>query len=536
MNKKTIFVLVSISIISVLLTLVQKNPTPPCFNADEASFGYNAYSILKTGKDEYGAILPLRLKSFGDYKMPLYTYLTIPFIALFGLNEFSARFLNVILSALLPFVVYLLTVELFKNKRIGLLSAFLTSVSLGLHIISRQAHEAYLATTLTTITVYLFLKVIHSYRIKWILLFLCSSLFLLFSYHPGRIFVAFLLGFSVLYTIKNGKKINSISPLFSLLLLVLIGLFTLTDFAYKPERLKNLAFFNNAGFTLKVNELKIEGGIRYLYQPVFIGIKDIVQDHLSYFSPQFIFNGDENNRFGYKEMSIMTTIEYLFFIIGLYYIFNNKEKWRWFLLTLLFVSPLSASLSWSKGSLTRSLFILIPMTTLSAYGFYHLLSNSKKQIKPFVVFFSLSFFMFFLIFTWDFYLFHYSKRLVTIHSWQCGYKEVNSFIQQNYNKYDKFYMTKEIGMPYIFTLFYLQYPPGKYQQQASLTKADEYGFGQVEQFDKFIFSFKSPELSEKNSVVIGSVDDFKGLKNVDISKLQTVTVNGEPMFQISGNK
>ena len=125
--------------------LFKGTPSPPCFNADEASFGYNAYSILKTGKDEYGTLLPLRLKSFGDYKLPLYTYLSVPFIAVFGLNEFGTRALNIFLSFLLPFAVYLLAVELFKSKRAGIIAAFLMSVSLGLHIVSRHAHEAYLA-------------------------------------------------------------------------------------------------------------------------------------------------------------------------------------------------------------------------------------------------------------------------------------------------------------------------------------------------------------------------------------------------------
>lgn len=139
---------------------------------------------------------------------------------------------------------------------------------------------------------------------------------------------------------------------------------------------------------------------------------------------------------------------------------------------------------------------------------------------------------FFLITSWDFYLLHYPKRLITIHAWQCGYKEVNTFIKENYQAYDRFYITRDIGMPYIFTLFYLQYPPEKYQKQAELTAPDEYGFGQVERFDKFIFSFKSPRFTEKGSVVIGSIDNFKELKDFDISRLQTVAVNGEPMLKI----
>ena len=131
---------------------------------------------------------------------------------------------------------------------------------------------------------------------------------------------------------------------------------------------------------------------------------------------------------------------------------------------------------------------------------------------------------------WDFYLFHYPKRLVTIHAWQCGYKEVNTYIKDVYPSVSHFYITRDIGMPYIFTLFYLQYPPKKYQKEAYLSAPDEYGFGQVEKFDKFIFEFKSPEKLQKGEVVIGSRDDFKGLGK-DYHPI-LITPQGEPMFGI----
>jgi len=440
------------------------------------------------------------------------------------------------LSFILPFSIYFLTTELFKNKKIGLLSAFLASTSLGLHIISRQVHEAYLATILTTITSYFFLKLLQKKTLINYIFFSLFSLLLLFSYHPGRLFILFFLGFTIIYTLfeKRKEKHNRWNVI--LIIVCIFIFFTLTDFIYKPERLQNLVFFNNPGFALKINELKTEGGIKYLYNPFFVGLKDTFLQHLTYFSPQFLLmNGDENYRFGYPGMSIFTPIEYLFVFIGIYFLFMNKEKWRWLLLSLVFISPLSASLSWSTGSLTRSLFLLIPLFILASYGFVCLMQQFKNKQKKYYLALLFLIFSFFIVFSWDFYLFHYPKRLITIHAWQCGYKEVNSFIKQNYNQYDTFYITKEVGMPYIFTLFYLQYSPEKYQKQASLTKADEYGFGQVERFDKFIFSFKSPELAEKRSVIIGSIDDFKGLKDFDTTQLQTISINGEPMFQIYKN-
>ncbi|GAI80456.1 unnamed protein product, partial [marine sediment metagenome] len=73
---------------SLFLRLFKLGDFPLSLNRDEAAIGYNAYSILKTGRDEWGEKLPLSFKSFGDYKMPLYIYFTVPFIKIFGLNEF----------------------------------------------------------------------------------------------------------------------------------------------------------------------------------------------------------------------------------------------------------------------------------------------------------------------------------------------------------------------------------------------------------------------------------------------------------------
>jgi len=57
----TSILLIIISLLSVSLFLYKMNVSPPALNADEATNAYDAYSILKTGKDQYGNFMPLRL-------------------------------------------------------------------------------------------------------------------------------------------------------------------------------------------------------------------------------------------------------------------------------------------------------------------------------------------------------------------------------------------------------------------------------------------------------------------------------------------
>jgi len=64
---------------------------PAGFHQDEACYGYDAYSILKTGRDQHGNFLPLNEQAFNDYRRPLLTYSLIPLIEVLGLKVTTVR-------------------------------------------------------------------------------------------------------------------------------------------------------------------------------------------------------------------------------------------------------------------------------------------------------------------------------------------------------------------------------------------------------------------------------------------------------------
>src|SRR5581483_5871231 len=102
---------------------------PPSLNWDEVSHGYNAYSILKTTKDEWGQFLPLaNFRAYGDYPLPLNLYLTIPFEIIFGLNQVAIRLPHALLGTLSIISIYFLAFGLTKNKKISLFASFLASI------------------------------------------------------------------------------------------------------------------------------------------------------------------------------------------------------------------------------------------------------------------------------------------------------------------------------------------------------------------------------------------------------------------------
>jgi 4-amino-4-deoxy-L-arabinose transferase-like glycosyltransferase len=104
--------------IGFVLRIVGLSSLPSGFTPDEASFGYDAYSILHTGRDQWGKLLPLTLESFGDNKLPLYSYLTIPSIALFGLTEFAVRLPNAVLGSIAILATYVFVYQFFAPREL----------------------------------------------------------------------------------------------------------------------------------------------------------------------------------------------------------------------------------------------------------------------------------------------------------------------------------------------------------------------------------------------------------------------------------
>src|SRR5882672_5344130 len=86
LKSKTVLSLLFILLLAAVLRLWQLGSVPPSPDWDEAALGYNAYSIMQTGKDEYGKFMPIVLQSFDDYKPALYMYFIMPFIPIFDVS------------------------------------------------------------------------------------------------------------------------------------------------------------------------------------------------------------------------------------------------------------------------------------------------------------------------------------------------------------------------------------------------------------------------------------------------------------------
>src|SRR5258708_19312926 len=113
MKRNILLSLVLVFLLGTFLRFYKLAQIPSGLEQDETSIGYNAYSILQTGKDEYGKHLPLYFKAFGEYKLPGYIYASVVPIKLFGLNALSVRFISPFSGSFTIILIFILPQHLF---------------------------------------------------------------------------------------------------------------------------------------------------------------------------------------------------------------------------------------------------------------------------------------------------------------------------------------------------------------------------------------------------------------------------------------
>jgi len=479
--------LVAIFLISVFLRTYEVGSYPPLL-WDEAALGYNSYSILKTGKDEYGAILPLIFKSFGDYKPGLYIYASLPFIATLGLTEIGIRSVSIICGILICIFLYKLT----NSKSVFLLSA----ITPFLVHYSRGAWETNMATFFLLLSVFFYIKK------KPFLAILLLGINL-YVYQSGK-FLS--LSFFVFYLVNQPKEyLKKIPILIVIAIPLLIGLFSGND----GNRLQVVSLLSYPRTEKEVVEIKQEvGELRYnlFFSQPFFFLKNFATRYLNHFSPQFLFTqGDwQNPRHGAPYTGVLLYTCIILLPIGL---FNfKKSPINNLMLFWLIVAPVAASLTRDQIQATRSMSMAIPLVYFSGFGLQFLFQKQKYLGLIVAIFSFLS-----LTYYSDLYFNHMINK--SPKDWLYGYKESINFIQKK--SYDNIYMTDFYGQPYIYYLFYSKYDPVRYQQKNSYQETGV-DTGRVTNIDNIKFDSPSfSDLSKKNNSLVIFSDDEILRQNLD---------------------
>src|SRR3990167_9392805 len=190
---KNVLILAGIVILASLLRFYDIHKLPNGLHWDEQDSGYQAYSLLKTGKDYFGNSLPLFPHSFADWRTPVFVYSAIPFVKLLGLTPLSVRLPSAISGVLSVILIYYFANLLFDawDLRIGLLASLTLALSPWHVLYGRQSVECNIMLPYLLLSLITFYKGLKNPR--WLVL---SGLFFGLTsatYSPAKFFAPVLL-------------------------------------------------------------------------------------------------------------------------------------------------------------------------------------------------------------------------------------------------------------------------------------------------------------------------------------------------------
>lgn len=421
-NRQSLFLrnkpLVTIFFLALFLRNINLGSTPAGFHADEIRVGWNAYSILHSGKDDRGNTLAAYYNTFGDYRPTGIFYITIPSILLFGLNEFAIRFPSALFGALTIFPLFLLTKKItkknlgFKNSKLEIIASFMLAVSPWHISVSRATSEVVIAMFFALFGLYFLIK-------KKLLLSLVFIIISYLFYHSIRL-LAPIFAFSMLYYYRQKR------------ILFVIALAAIT-----------LGFISSRSAQARFNQVA-----------VFKSNSNFVQEYLSYFSGSFL-TGESAKPIRYKTpgVGVLTYFELIFLIAGVIYCIQKKSSRL--PLILLLLAPLPAAITAEDApNLHRSLFMLPFICVLMAYGILQL-KKYKLILYLLILGLILNYFYF-----WNIYTKNSKYEIAQVRNYAT--KDLVLYLNEVHSNYEQVIITSDPDDPYPWYAFFNKLDPKEF--------------------------------------------------------------------------
>lgn len=536
--KKGLILLITILVVATFLRVYQLDKVPPSLFGDEVDVGYQAYSLLKTGQDMMGNSWPILVRSLSEYRAPLFIYSDVPFIAIFGLNEWGVRLAAVFWGVLGILGMYLLAGKMF-NQRIALLAAGFLSISPWHIQYSRAGFEVAMLLTFMIFATFFFLKGLE----KKYYLFFSAILFSLtpYIYSTAVVFMPLLLLILILISRIKVSKQNLIALIFFIVILIPFGLQTISGAA--GDRFNLISIFGNQKLQDKVillqqREPTILGKIFHNKPAVYL--QNFTTNYMRAFSPEFLFlQGDPNSRHSAHEMGQMYFFEAILLLLAFWIIFKKPlDKEKKIILGWLIIAPIPASLTYDGGfHATRNFLMLVPLMVIISIGADLLVENfNKKALKKVSLLLTIL-----ALFNFAFYLHRYfiDYPYESWRAWHFGFKQSMQYVSNNPN-YEKFFINNTYEPSLVRFLFWTKYNPDKFHKEFH---GDNYNGFSLE--NKYFFGkINGPfeEILDSKSLYIASArDDITNpetLNDKRVNLLETIySPSFEPVFYlITGTK
>lgn len=463
-----VFLILLVIVLGAYLRFIKLAEIPNGLYVDEALIGYNAYSIFKTGRDEYGKLFPILFRFFGSYSPPLYVYLSAIVIRFLGLNIFSVRLVSSLsgIAAILIIYFFSKSLKITKTLSYPLIAAFIFSLAPGAIFYSRLGYEVNLAFSIYLLGIYLLWLSLKNSRF---LIFALPTLVLsMYSAHtelylvPLTLILVFWFYRKTLQT-KRTKKHLYIGISLSIFLLVpLISI------------LKTPAFFTKGAIfytdTVIEQASKLPKIVPHFLRILLAFSREFLSRFFNYLSlSSLFFFTDPDLQRSIPDLSFFYPWMTIPYLLGFTVLWKERKKEAVkFALIVLLSILIMGSLIKDPFSTQRLLPLFSFIVLVIALGLEKILLNIKLWQRIILLF---SLVGISILFLWRSYFVLFPKERAKV--WGYGFFELAKEIQ-NYSD-EKFLIDQSRIKPaYIELAFYLKYSPDKFHQEINKDIKDHY--------------------------------------------------------------
>lgn len=552
--------------------------SPPSLYWEEVALGYDAFSILKTGKDHHGNFLPVvAFESFGDWKPSLYFYAIIPFIATLGLTDLAVRLPSILAGVVTVACIGLIARFVQKDQRNSNATQFvattLAAISPWAILFSRAGWEVNLATSFVTVAVFAGFSAIKKKKSAFVFqtqFALLSSVLLslaMYTYHGTRVIAPLVgLGLALYWLSHIHKEKNWIKKYLPKLILIastaLIILLPLLRSLQSPQvkqRFAETSIFSNLDIIEESNDRKEALGYslpsKLLYHRYVLFGREIAENYFDHFRFDFLFLvGDQNPRHSTGFVGLFYHIDFIFFVFGIGWLVTDFDRKKALISFWLLISIVPAALTKTTPHALRILPAMPPALIILSFGVFHFtaalvtfLKSSQKHIHTIlpasrnlklspsfmtigvVMCISTVYVSEMSIFLRH-YLTVYPKQYAI--EWQYGYKEMVESVNSWRSRHDdtaKVYITREQGRPAMYYWFYSQTAPQDVQLEESVAEHDQ---GEFLRFQNITFVRSVNEVpvrpSTNQTLIVSSLDQYQNYQaraeeaGIVVTQLSTV--------------
>ncbi len=468
MNVKLL--LLAAFVVAIIFRFTSLTSYPVSYSMDEVSIGYNAYSMVTTGRDEWGESFPLTFRSLSDYKPPVSIYLTAISIIIFGFGEFAVRFPNALIGSLTIFPFWAFLTRLGFTRKTAVVGALWLAINPWHVYFSRGGFETLIALFFVIMGIWLFLKGVSEKSYISLYLSLASFSLSVWTYHAERVFVpALVLALAlikrrelvVMFSKKTLKAVFAIAiiALFSVPLLYVMLFTPASTRAMHTSLLRDFHLTLHNGEYISFTQLIFDNDL-FLIARAFLG------KYFNYLDIEYLFkHGLALVPKSFTGMGLLYLANLPVVALGLYsLVFHQKKELRVIAMVLFILGPLPAALTLDEQHSLRALTWL-PFWGVAFVAGVEKFTSLKLKLKRVLV----GAYALCLLFNISYFADMYFRQFPYFYAelWLYGYKQAALLGCSELNNYDQILITDTFGtdgplytgVPYIYVLFYCKIPP-----------------------------------------------------------------------------